>query len=45
MPIMSDRWIRRMALEQRFIGTRILRELTAQGYRGGKTALHVLSGS
>lgn len=32
--------IRRMAVEQRFIGTRILRELTAQGYRGGKTALY-----
>jgi transposase len=32
--------IRRMALEQRFIGTRILRELTAQGYTGGKTALY-----
>lgn len=32
--------VRRMALEQRFIGTRILRELVAQGYRGGKTALY-----
>jgi len=32
--------IRRMALEQGLIGTRILRELQAQGYRGGKTALY-----
>ena len=32
--------IRRMAMEQRFIGTRILRELVAQGYTGGKTALY-----
>jgi transposase len=32
--------IRHLALEQGLIGTRILRELTAQGYTGGKTALY-----
>jgi transposase len=32
--------IRRMALEQHLIGSRILRELQALGYRGGKTALY-----
>ncbi len=32
--------IRQMALEQQLIGSRILRELQALGYRGGKTALY-----
>lgn len=32
--------IRQMALEQHLIGSRILRELQALGYRGGKTALY-----
>lgn len=32
--------IRRMALEQQFIGTRIARELRARGYTGGPTALY-----
>jgi transposase len=32
--------IRTMALEQGLIGSRILRELRAQGYAGGKTALY-----
>lgn len=32
--------IRQMALEQRLIGSRILRELEALGYCGGKTALY-----
>lgn len=32
--------IRHMALEQRLIGSRILRELQALGYCGGKTALY-----
>lgn len=32
--------IERMYFEQRFIGSRILREVRALGYRGGKTALY-----
>lgn len=32
--------IRRMALDQQLIGTRILRELRARGYTGSLTALH-----
>ena len=32
--------IRHMALDQQLIGSRILRELQALGYRGGKTALY-----
>jgi transposase len=32
--------IRQMALDQQLIGSRILRELQALGYRGGKTALY-----
>jgi transposase len=32
--------IRQMAVEQHLIGSRILRELQALGYRGGKTALY-----
>lgn len=32
--------IRRMALEQQFIGTRIARELRARGYTGGMTGLY-----
>lgn len=32
--------IQHMALEQQFIGTRILREVRAQGYAGGPTALY-----
>src|SRR5947209_17841677 len=32
--------IRTMVGEQRLIGSRILREVQARGYRGGKTALY-----
>lgn len=35
-----DGQIRRMYLEQDFIGSRILRELRALGYKGGSTALY-----